>query len=132
MERPLGITCFLLKLPVQSRISYSRLLRATSSEVLNTSKGGNSVICLGDLFQSLTILTIRKSFHLFKGIFLYLLLCPLPLFLSLDTTKKSLTPSFLLPPIYRHESDVSQASSSPDSTVPVLTASPHTRGGPML
>jgi len=52
---------------------------------------GDFMTFLGTLFQCLTILTVKKGVLLmFKWNFLYFSLCPLPLFLSLGTTMKSL------------------------------------------
>ena len=56
-------------------------------------------------------------------------LCPLTLVLALGTTAKSLAPSSLHPPFrYLYTLIRSPQSSSPDRTVPALSASPHSRG----
>lgn len=86
--------------PVQSRVIYSRLLRAVSSWVLIISEGGDSKICLPSLLQYLYHPSpVKPFFLLFTCSFLYVSLCMLPLVLLLGATKKSLAPSSLLSPI---------------------------------
>ena len=68
-----------------------------SSWLLSMPKGGDSTASQGNLFQSLTILTVQKYFLVFKWICRYLNLCPLTLLLSPGTTENSLAPSSLHP-----------------------------------
>ena len=63
-----------------------------SSQVLTTSKEEDFTNSLENLFQCLTSLAV----NMFKWNSLYFNLCPLPLVLSLGTSKKSLAPSPLL------------------------------------
>jgi len=79
----------LVQSPCRSRVTYSRLHRTWSRQVLNISREGDSTTSLGSLFQCSVTLRVKKFFLMFS----WNLLCPLPLVLSLDTTEKSLAPS---------------------------------------
>jgi len=65
--------------------------------LLSASKDADATTSLGNLCQCLVTLTVKKCFLMFRGNLLCFSLCPLPLVLSLGTTKKSLDPS-LHPP----------------------------------
>ena len=53
--------------PCLSRVSWSRLPRTVSSQVLNVSKDGDSTTSLGSLYQcSPTLLTIKQNFLYFN------------------------------------------------------------------
>ena len=82
----------LLQHPCRSRVTYSRLHRTLSRQVLNISREGDSTTSLGSLFQCSVALRGTKFFLMFRRNFLCLSLCPLPLVLSLGT-EKSLAPS---------------------------------------
>ena len=75
----------------QSRVSM--LFRAVSSWIFDIFKDGGSTVSLGNLFQGLTILTVKKFFLTFRWSFLHFHLCPLPVVLSLGITKTNLAPS---------------------------------------
>jgi len=77
-----------------SRVTYSRLHRTLSRQVLNNSREGDSTTSLGSLGQGSVTLRVKKFFLMFRWNFLCFRLCPLPLVLSLGTTEKSLAPSF--------------------------------------
>lgn len=79
--------------PCSHRVSYSRLPRIVSSWVLSISQDGDSAISLGNLFQCLTMLTVKKMFLLCSDGFSCFNLCPPPLVLSVGGTEKSLAPS---------------------------------------
>ena len=79
--------------PYWSRVTYSRLHRTASRQVLNISREGVSKTALGNLFQCSVILRGKKFFLMFRWNFLCFSLCPLPLVLSLGSTEKSLAPS---------------------------------------
>jgi len=71
------------------------LLRAPSNLALNTAREGAATASLGNLFQSLTTLTVKNFFlisHLNLPSFSSK---PFPLVLSLQTLVKSRSPSFL-------------------------------------
>jgi len=72
----------------QSRVTCSRLHRTLTRQVLNISRGGDSTTSLGSLFQCSVTLRGKKFFLMFRRKFLCFSLCPLPLVLSLGTTKR--------------------------------------------
>jgi len=86
----------LVKPPCWSRVTYSRLHRTLSRQVLNISKEGDSTTSLGNLFQCSVTLRGKKFFLMFRGNFLCFSLCPLSLLLLLGTTEKSLAPSSII------------------------------------
>ena len=77
----------------RSRVTYCRLHRNLSRQVLNISGEGDSTASLGSLFPCSITLRRKKFFLMFRRNFLCFSLCPLPLVLSLGTTEKSLVPS---------------------------------------
>jgi len=79
--------------PCRSRVTYRRLHRALSRQVLNISREGDSTTSLGSQFQCSVTLRVKKLFLMFRRNFMCFSLCPLPLVLSLGTTEKSLAPS---------------------------------------
>jgi len=83
----------LVQPPCQSRVTYSRLHRTLSRQVLNISREGDSTTSVGSLCQCSVTLRVKKLFLMFRRNFLCFSLCPLPLVLSLGTTEKSLAPS---------------------------------------
>ena len=83
----------LVQTPCQSRVTYSRLHRTASRQVLNISRDGDSTTSLGNLFQCFVTLKVSKLFLLFRWNFLCFIVCLLPLVLSVGTTEKSLAPS---------------------------------------
>ena len=87
----------LVQPPCQSRITYSRLHRILSRQVL-ISREADSTTSLGNLFQCSVTLRGKKFLLVFRRNFLCFSLCPLPLALSLGTTEKSLAPSSWHPP----------------------------------
>ena len=89
---------YLFHPPCQSSITYSRLHRTLSRQVLNISREGDSTTSLGSLFQFSVTLRGKKFFLMFRWNFLCFSLCPLPLVLSLGTTEKSLAPFSWHPP----------------------------------
>jgi len=70
----------------RSRVTYSRLHRTLSRQVLNISRERESTASLGSLFQCSVTLRGKKFFLMFSWNFLCFSLCPLPLVLSLGTT----------------------------------------------
>jgi len=56
--------------PRRSRVTYSRLHRTTYRRVLNMSRGGDSKISLGNLFQCSVTLRVKKFFLMFRRNFL--------------------------------------------------------------
>jgi len=86
VDHPVQPTC-------QSSITQSRLHRTLSRQGLNISREGDSTASLGSLFQGSVTLRGKKFFLMFRRNFPRFSLCPLPLVLSLGTTKKSLAPS---------------------------------------
>jgi len=84
----------LVQLPCQSRVTYSRLHRTSSRQVLNSSREGDSTTSLESLFQCFVTLKVKMFFLMFRWNFLCFSLRPLPLVLSLGTTERSLAPSF--------------------------------------
>ena len=88
----------LVQPPCQSRVTYSRLHRTLSRQVLNISREEESTPSLGSLFQCSVTLRGKKFFLMFRRNFLCFSLCSLPLVLSLGTTEKSLAPSSWHPP----------------------------------
>ena len=82
----------LVQPPCRSRVTYNRLHRTSSRQVLNISREGDSTTSLGSLFQGSVTLRGKKFFLLFRRNFLCFSLCLLPLVLSLGTTEKSLAP----------------------------------------
>ena len=74
--------------PCQSRVTYSRLHRTLSRQVLNISREKESTTSLGNLFQGSVTLRVKKFFLMFRQNFLCFSLCPLPLVLLLGTTEK--------------------------------------------
>jgi len=83
----------LVQPPCRSRVTYNRLHRTLSRQVLNISRKGDSTTSLGSLFQCSVTLRGKKFFLMFRQNFLCFSLCPLSLVLSLGTTEKSLAPS---------------------------------------
>jgi len=83
----------LVQPPCRSRVTYSRLHRTLSRQVLNISREGDSTTSLGRLFQCSITLRVKKFFFVLSWNFLCFSLCPLPLVLSLDTTEKCLASS---------------------------------------
>jgi len=77
----------------RSRVTYSRLHRTLSRQVLNISREGDSTTSLGSVFQCSVTLRGKKFFLMFRRNFPCFILCPLPLVLSLGITEKSLAPS---------------------------------------
>ena len=67
--------------------------RTMSRKLLNISRDGDSTTSLCNLCQCLVTLTVTKCFLMFRGNLLCFSLCPLPFYLSLGTTGKSLAPS---------------------------------------
>ena len=78
--------------PYQSRVTYSRLHRTSSRQVLNISREGDSAAPLGSLFQCSVTLKGKNFFLVFIWNFLCCSLCRLPLVLLLGTTENSLAP----------------------------------------
>lgn len=68
-----------------------------SSRLLNVSNERDLTISLDSLYQCSVTCTVKTMFLRFGGNLLCLVLCPLPLVLSLGTTKKNLALSSLLP-----------------------------------
>ena len=89
----------LVQPPCWSRVTYSRLHKTLSKQVLNTSRVGDSANSLGSLFQCSVTLRVKKFFLMFRRNFIFFSLCPLSLVLSLGTTEKSLAPSSWHPPL---------------------------------
>jgi len=83
----------LVQAPCSTRATSSQLPRTVSRQLLNISKDGDSITSLGNLCQRLLTLTVKKCFLTFRGNLPCFGLCPLPLVLSLGTTKKSRAPS---------------------------------------
>lgn len=54
------------KPPTQSKVGYSRLIKAVYSWTLNGTKDRNFATSLGKLFDYLTMLTVKISFLSFK------------------------------------------------------------------
>ena len=81
----------------RSRVTYSRLHRNLSRQILNISREGDSTTSLGSLFQCSVTLRGKKFFLLFRRNFLCLSLCPLPLVLQGLPTSRKLPPSQLDP-----------------------------------
>ena len=77
------------------KATLGQLPRNMSRQLLNISKKGGSATSLGNLYQSLDTLTVRNCFLTVRGNLLCLILCFLPLLLSLGTTKKRQAQSFL-------------------------------------
>jgi len=71
----------LVQPPCQSRVTYSRLHRTASRQVLNISREGESTTSLGNLFQGSVTLRGKKFFLLFRWDFLCFSLCLFPLVL---------------------------------------------------
>lgn len=67
--------------------------------VLNISMEGDSTIYLGNLFQCLVTLKVKKFFPIFRWIFMGFSLWLVSLVLSLDTPDKSLASSSWQPPL---------------------------------
>jgi len=76
----------------------TRLLKAQSNLTLNTANHGASTNSLGNLFQCLTILTVKKFFLMSNLDLLSFSLKLLPFVLPLQTLVKSISPSFLSAP----------------------------------
>jgi len=74
---------------------WTRLLKAPSNVALNTSREGAAITALGNLFQTLTSLTVKDFFLIFGLKIPSLSLKPLPLVLSLHALVKRPSPSFL-------------------------------------
>ena len=84
--------------PATCRVTnhQTRLPRATSSLALNASRDGASTISLGNLFQCVTTLCVKK-FLLISNLNLPCLsLKPFPLVLSLSALVNSCSPSFAM------------------------------------
>lgn len=88
----------------QSRLVYSRLLRAVSRQVWKISKDGDSTTSLANACQFFIILTLKTFILMLKWNLLYFNVSPCPLGLLLDITKKILASSSLLAPspVYTH------------------------------
>lgn len=97
----------LLKLEGSSRSSHSSpwssvtwLHRIMSRELLNISKDEDSITGLGNPYCCSVTFTLKKCFLVLRLNHLYFILCPFPLFLSLDTTGNTLSPPFFQPCLY--------------------------------
>lgn len=88
----------LVQPPDYHSVSYSMLSRTMSSQLLRFSIGGDSTVCMGDLFQCLTNLTVEKVFSCVEVKFCVFICSSCLLTCHLGTTEKSLSPSYSLPP----------------------------------
>ena len=85
--------------PCSARATLSLLSRTVSRQLLNISEGGDSTTALGKLCQCLVTPAVKKWFLMFRGNLPCFSWCPLPLVLALGTTKRSLAPTPLHPPL---------------------------------
>ncbi|KAK4815434.1 hypothetical protein QYF61_002649, partial [Mycteria americana] len=81
-------------------LNLIRLLKALSNLTLNTSRGGASTTSLDDLLQCFTTLIVKHFFLLSNLNLSSFSSKPLPLVLSLEALVKSLSPVFLISPLY--------------------------------
>ena len=115
------LTILMVQLPCSSRPS-----RTGCQGMFCICKVGSSITSLGNLFQCSVTLTVKQCFPMFRWNLLCFSLCPLPLVLSLDTTKKRLASYSLCPP-FRYLYKLIRFCclfSSPHKAVPTLSASP--------
>ena len=88
----------LVQAPCSTRATSIHLPTTVSRQLWSLSKDGDSTASLGNLCQCLVTPIVKNCFLMFRGKPPCFSLCPLPLVLSLRTTKKSLAPSSLHPP----------------------------------
>lgn len=86
----------LVQPPDSSSVSYSMLSRTMSSQLLRISIGGDSTVCMGDLFRLTN--TVKKMFSCVEVKFCVLICSSCLLSCHLGTNEKSLSPSCSLPP----------------------------------
>lgn len=89
--------CHRVQPPCSNRGTESRLPRTMSRSLLKISKEGDFTTSLGNLCQCFITHTVWKCFLMFRWK-LSSSLCPLPLFLALGTTVKSMAASSFHPP----------------------------------
>ena len=82
----------LVQPPCPSMATQSQLPRSTSRQLLTLSKDGKSTTSGVNLLQCSVTLREKKCFLMFRGNILCLSLCPVPLVLSLGSTRESLAP----------------------------------------